>query len=139
MLSYSDILLTVDFDRTLTGPDSMIPQRNLDAIEYFMAQGGSFTVNTGRSTSTFWQYLDTIPVNAPFLLYNGSAAYEKGQLSLLRPIELDVWKTMEDMAQLVGICHAWDKSVCARVEITWPAVYDERWARMTFMNIRWNP
>jgi len=46
---------------------------------------------------------------------------------------------MEDMAQLVGICHAWDKSVCARVEITWPAVYDERWARMTFMNIRWNP
>ena len=100
MLSYSDILLTVDFDRTLTGPDSRIPQRNLEAIQYFIAQGGSFTVNTGRSTSTFWQYLDTIPVNAPFLLYNGSAAYEKGELSLLRPIDLDVWKTMEDMAKL---------------------------------------
>jgi HAD superfamily hydrolase (TIGR01484 family) len=100
MLSYSDILLTVDFDRTLTGPDSQIPQRNLEAIEYFMAQGGSFTVNTGRSTSTFWQYLDTLPVNAPFLLYNGSAAYEKGQLSLLRPIDLDVWQTMADMTRL---------------------------------------
>ena len=100
MLSYADILLTVDFDRTLTGPDSKIPQRNLEAVEYFMSRGGSFTVNTGRSTSTFWQYLDTIPVNAPFLLYNGSAAYEKGELSLLRPIDLDVWKTMEDMARL---------------------------------------
>ena len=100
MLSYSDILLTVDFDRTLTGPDSVIPKRNLEAIEYFMAQGGSFTVNTGRSTSTFWQYLDTIPVNAPFLLYNGSAAYEKGQLSLLRPIDLDVWQVMADMTRL---------------------------------------
>lgn len=97
---FSDFLLTVDFDRTLTGPDSKIPQRNLDAIEYFMANGGSFTVNTGRSTSTFWKYLDTIPVNAPFLLYNGSAAYEKGQLSLLKPIDLDVWQTMEDMAKL---------------------------------------
>ena len=97
---FSEILLTVDFDRTLTGPDSRIPQRNLEAIEYFMAHGGSFTVNTGRSTSTFWQYLDTIPVNAPLLLYNGSAAYEKGELSLLRPIDLDVWKTMEDMAKL---------------------------------------
>ncbi len=99
MLSYSDILLTVDFDRTLTGPDSVIPKRNLEAIEYFMARGGSFTVNTGRSTSTFWQYLDTIPVNAPFLLYNGSAAYEKGQLSLLKPIDLDVWQTMDEMAK----------------------------------------
>ena len=44
-----------------------------------------------------------------------------------------------DMARLRGLCHAWDKSACARVEITWPAVYDERWAKMTFLNIRWNP
>ena len=77
---FSDVLLTVDFDRTLTGPDSKIPQRNIEAIEYFMANGGKFTVNTGRSTATFWQYLDTIPVNAPFLLYNGSATWENGSL-----------------------------------------------------------
>jgi hydroxymethylpyrimidine pyrophosphatase-like HAD family hydrolase len=82
----------VDFDRTLTGPDSVIPQRNFEAIEYFMENGGAFTVNTGRSTATFWQYLDTIPVNAPFLLYNGSAAYEKGKLTQLRPIDLDPWE-----------------------------------------------
>ena len=29
---FSDVLLTVDFDRTLTAPDSTIPQRNLEAI-----------------------------------------------------------------------------------------------------------
>ena len=50
---FSDILLTVDFDRTLTGPDSKIPQRNLDAIAFFMENGGKFTVNTGRSVATF--------------------------------------------------------------------------------------
>ena len=72
---FSDILLTVDFDRTLTDCESRIPRRNIEAIEYFIANGGKFTVNTGRSTATFWQYLDTLPVPAPFLLYTGSAAW----------------------------------------------------------------
>lgn len=97
---FSDILLTVDFDRTLTGPDSEIPKRNLEAIEYFVANGGKFTVNTGRSTATFWQYLDTLPVNAPFLLYNGSTAWEKGKLLQQRLIDLDVWETMDKMVTL---------------------------------------
>ena len=94
---FSDVLLTVDFDLTLTGPNGKIPERNLQAIEYFMANGGHFTVNTGRSTATFWKYLDVIPVNAPFLLYNGSAAYQNGQLSQVCPIDLDVWQTMEEV------------------------------------------
>ena len=97
---FSDFLLTVDFDRTLTGPDSTIPQRNLEAIEYFMANGGKFTVNTGRSTATFWQYLDTLPVNAPFLLYNGSASWEKGQLCQCVTIDLPVWEVMQTVKDL---------------------------------------
>ena len=100
MALFEDVLLTVDFDRTLTAPDSSIPQRNLDAIKYFTANGGAFTVNTGRSVATFWKYLDTLPVNAPFLLYNGSAAYEKGELSLLCPIDLEPWETMDQVHAL---------------------------------------
>ncbi len=100
MLRPSDILLTVDFDRTLTGPDSTIPQRNLQAIEDFIAQGGAFTVNTGRSVATFWMHLDSIPVNVPFLLYNGSAAYENGQLTQCVEIDLPVWETMEAVKKL---------------------------------------
>ncbi len=100
MALFEDILLTVDFDRTLTGPDSTIPKRNLEAIEYFMENGGAFTVNTGRSVATFWKYLDTIPHNAPFLLYNGSAAYEKGSLTRLRIIDLDVWDTIRTVHSL---------------------------------------
>ena len=100
MALFEDVLLTVDFDRTLTGPDSTIPQRNLDAILYFTENGGAFTLNTGRSVATFWKYLNTLPVNAPFLLYNGSAAYENGQLTQLRPIDLDLWQTMDEMRAL---------------------------------------
>lgn len=73
---FSDVLLTVDFDRTLTGPDSTIPERNLEAIRYFIENGGAFTVNTGRSLPMTKVFRDIVPVNVPLLLYNGSAAYD---------------------------------------------------------------
>lgn len=79
MANYSDILLTTDFDRTLTAPDSSIPSCNLEAIRYFMEQGGIFTVNTGRTIPSSTALMEIVPVNAPFLLYNGSAAYDKSK------------------------------------------------------------
>lgn len=89
---YSDVLLTVDFDRTLTAPDSTIPQRNIDAIKYFMENGGTFTMNTGRSIpASMRNIFGIVPTNAPFLLYNGSAAYDEktGKLTRYAPIDLD--------------------------------------------------
>ncbi len=89
---FSDILLTVDYDRTLTATDSTIPQRNLEAIRYFMDNGGKFTINTGRSVPmSARNILHKVPVNAPLLLYNGSAAYDvdTDRLLLCRPIALD--------------------------------------------------
>jgi len=89
-------LLTVDYDRTLTAPDSSIPERNLEAIRYFMENGGTFTVNTGRSVPMTRVFRDVVPVNAPLLLYNGSAAYDlqKKQLSFCHEIQLDMWETV---------------------------------------------
>ena len=100
MSDFSQILLTVDFDRTLTGPDSRIPERNIEAIRYFMENGGTFTVNTGRSTTTFAHYLETLPRNAPLLLYNGSASYDRGQLIDVREIDLDPLQVISDMRRL---------------------------------------
>ena len=98
MALFSDILLSVDFDRTLTAPDSSIPQRNIDAIEYFMAEGGAFTVNTGRSVPMCRGGLLEVPVNAPLLLYNGSAAYDQrqGRLTQIHPLDLDI-RVLEDL------------------------------------------
>ena len=95
---YADFLLTVDFDRTLTATDSNIPQRNIEAIEYFMANGGSFTVNTGRSIpSSQGAVIPDVPVNAPLLLYNGSAAYDKaaGAFTRAAAFDLDVEVVLE--------------------------------------------
>lgn len=99
MPDFSDILLTVDYDRTLTAPDSSIPQRNMEAIQYFMDNGGLFTVNTGRSLPMAKPLLEKIPCNAPLLLYNGSAAYENGRLVDPRPIELDMGETLRRVAE----------------------------------------
>ncbi len=93
---FSDILLTSDYDRTLTAPDSTVPQRNLEAIRYFMENGGAFTVNTGRSLAMAQVFRDKVPVNAPLLLFNGSAAYdlEKEDFSFCHLIELDMQQTI---------------------------------------------
>ena len=101
MALFDKVLLTVDYDRTLTAPDSTIPERNIEAIRYFMENGGAFTVNTGRSLPMTKVFRDKVPVNAPLLLYNGSAAYDLQKKQILNPalIELDqaatIRRTME--------------------------------------------
>lgn len=96
MALFSDVLLTVDYDRTLTAPDSTIPERNLEAIRYFMDNGGAFTVNTGRSVPMTRAFVDKVPVNAPLLLYNGSAAYDPNTRKFLfaHEIPLNLWDTI---------------------------------------------
>ena len=92
MPEFSKVLLTVDFDRTLTAPDSTIPERNIEAIRWFIDNGGAFTVNTGRSVPmAATNIIGVVPVNVPLLLYNGSAAYDTktGTLTQLCPIDLD--------------------------------------------------
>ena len=96
---FSDVLLTVDFDRTLTAPDSTIPLRNIEAIRYFMENGGAFTVNTGRSLPMTKVFREQVPVNAPLLLYNGSLSYDLQNRKILEaaPIDLEQAATIRRM------------------------------------------
>ena len=99
---FSDVLLTVDYDRTLTAPDSTIPERNLKAIRWFMENGGAFTVNTGRSLPMAQAFKDKVPVNAPLLIYNGGAAYdlEREEILFMQEIQMDMWKTVHELLEL---------------------------------------
>ncbi len=87
---FSDILLAVDYDRTLTATDSTVPQRNLEAIEYFIQNGGAFTVNTGRSIPMAAAFMGKVPLSAPLILYNGSAAYDAGRGVFTKTYEIDL-------------------------------------------------
>ncbi len=90
MADFSDVLLTADYDRTLTAPDASVPANNLEAIRYFMDNGGVFTVNTGRTVASSGCFIGRVPVNAPLLLYNGSAAYDPETKDFLFVHEIDL-------------------------------------------------
>ncbi len=91
---FSDILLTVDYDRTLTDPVGNVPQRNIDAIRYFMGNGGTFTVNTGRSLPQSKGILQTVPMNAPFLAYNGGLVIDGERIISQQAIDLPLEETL---------------------------------------------
>lgn len=95
MALFSDILLTVDYDRTTTNYDGQIPRQNLEAIRYFMDNGGAFTVNTGRSLPQSADVLRHVPMNAPFLCYNGGLTVENGVILDQYPIELPMEETLQ--------------------------------------------
>lgn len=97
MAKFTDILLTTDYDRTLTAPDATIPQANLEAIRWFIEKGGAFTVNTGRTVASSRCFIGRVPVNAPLLLYNGSAAYNPDTEDFLFVHEIDLdWKEVKN-------------------------------------------
>jgi len=95
---FTDVLLVSDFDNTLihtepalrsgTGIPPLSPQ-NRDALEYFMAEGGRFTVATGRALAAFIHYANMIPMNAPAVICNGAALYDFSAGSYLEAALLD--------------------------------------------------
>lgn len=99
---FSDILITCDFDRSLTAMDASIPERNIEAIRFFIKNGGAFTVNTGRGLPMYRAQMDKVPVNAPLLLYNGSAAYdaEKGEFAFCHEIDLPMARTIRQIMEI---------------------------------------
>ena len=100
-MRFDDFLITSDYDSTLTGPDRTIPQRNLEAIRYFMENGGAFTVNTGRSGVTAREVMEKVPANVPFLVMNGSAMIQNGQELELLTIDLEPWPLLMQLEKAV--------------------------------------
>ena len=75
MGKFTGVLFTSDFDHTISDHSGAIPQANLEAIEYFVKEGGRFCLNTGRSIPAARKQAMLLPCNAPCLLYNGGACY----------------------------------------------------------------
>ncbi len=71
---FEDLLLVSDIDGTLTKL-TKIPQKNIDAIKKFIAQGGTFTLCTGRPKCTLKEILPQLPITAPIITINGGYVY----------------------------------------------------------------
>ena len=83
MGKFSGMLFTSDFDHTISDHTGAIPPANIEAIQYFIEEGGRFCLNTGRSIPAARTRAMLIPCNAPCLLYNGAACYDFRDDSLL--------------------------------------------------------
>lgn len=83
MGKFSGILFASDFDHTLSAMDNSVPPKNPEAIEYFIANGGTFAVASGRSVPKFRKKAALLPINAPCILFNGGARYDYRSETLL--------------------------------------------------------
>ena len=73
---FSGVLLVSDFDDTLSGSGASVSEKNLHALDYFIREGGRFTVATGRAHATIAPVVHLAPINAPVVLSNGSGLYD---------------------------------------------------------------
>lgn len=78
MGKFNGVLLATDYDETLYNEHNGITPANREAVSYFIAGGGLFTVSTGRSLRNFSIQLarESLPLNAPAILSNGANIYD---------------------------------------------------------------
>ncbi|MBE6972168.1 MAG: HAD-IIB family hydrolase [Ruminococcaceae bacterium] len=88
MGKFNGVLIASDYDNTIAYtegalrsgiPAPPVSQENREAIEYFMAEGGIFSVATGRALPSFDTVRHNVPMNGPTILFNGAAIYDYTQ------------------------------------------------------------
>ena len=116
MGKFDGVLIASDFDNTMVytegalrsgGPVPAISRENRDAIEYFMAQGGTFSVATGRALPSFAALKDGIPMNGPTVLFNGAAIYDFNKDCYVETafLDADIYDHVDALlARFPGLC-----------------------------------
>lgn len=89
MGKFDGILIATDLDATLLTDNRTVSSENKSAIEYFMSEGGFFTIATGRSMRGLGFVLEMITPNAPLILYNGAMIYDQLNQKIIEEHFLD--------------------------------------------------
>lgn len=75
MNKFSGYLLVCDVDGTLLRAQRGLSQKNKEAVQYFIDNGGMFTVATGRSVDSAQRYADELELKLPSIHINGGCIY----------------------------------------------------------------
>ena len=119
MKPYEGDYLFVDMDGTLLNDDKKITQGNLDAMDKFIELGGKVGIASGRSPHNIDYYRSLFHVNAPCILFNGSAVYDFDTKRYLYQCPLD--KTLLRPIIDQGVAVAPD--ICVQI-FTEKAIYE---------------
>lgn len=83
MGKFDGIYLFTDVDGTLASVHDEIPQKNIEAVEYFTSNGGTFSVATGRYLGDI-SMLDALNINGLSILNNGACIYDFAGKKIVR-------------------------------------------------------
>ncbi len=97
-MKFENVLIASDYDGTLYNNEGIITAEVRDKISYFIANGGNFTVSTGRTYQGFHAYEKSY-INAPVLLSNGAVAYDydKNCLCFADTVGEEIFDALRDL------------------------------------------
>lgn len=79
---FDGCLLACDIDGTLM-INGYINPRNVEKIEYFMSEGGKFSISTGRSVCAISDVLNQVKRISPSIVANGCMIYDYSEQKIL--------------------------------------------------------
>ena len=112
MGKFENILIVSDVDGTFLGDGGVLVEKNIEAIGYFLSEGGKFTFSTGRVHQSL---LNTIPIarkiiSAPGIMSNGGYLYDFVSDKILNTKAMD-----ETLARQVVECiYDYNDKLCIR-------------------------
>ncbi len=98
MKKYEGILICSDYDNTIC-TEGRVSRENIRAINYFVKEGGLFTLATGRQQSHIDNANIGFECNAPAILINGTIVSEKGRILYSNPMEKDSLKVLYEILE----------------------------------------
>lgn len=76
MDKFKGLVLISDIDGTLIDENNEVPKENIEAIEYFRAHGGKFTLATGRIPDALFPVMTGLTLDFPCICHNGCSIYD---------------------------------------------------------------
>lgn len=155
--TFEGYLLVSDMDGTLLNSKGEISERNKKAIEYFVENGGVFTIATGRMRDSVRGFLCDLQVGLPIIIYNGAKIYDfKSEKALHEDSIIDerkeIVKKILDKYPTLGIevfsdevdyivrrCKYTDRlgtSVCDTVSELPQDFYEKKWTKILILGER---
>lgn len=89
MAKFSNKLIISDIDGTLINSNNQLTNETVEAIKYFMAEGGKFAFATGRNPIGIKALDDAIVSSAPSICYNGSLLYDFRKNESIKTLFID--------------------------------------------------
>lgn len=99
---YSGWLIASDIDGTLNNKIRKLPRRNKEAIERFVANGGKFTLASGRSPKSMEKHFKNLPIEGtPAVVINGAGLYDftKNEMIYFSSMSQEAMKLAIDCAK----------------------------------------